>query len=367
MKPYDRNKKISQNADKWLDVRRWSSTRECLAHLRAEGFAIYVTHLDEGSRPLAALPFAGKGGAGLRERAPRRVGRGAGAGRRELRHPHARVRAVAQRLGGRRHLDRHRGGAARGRARPPRRPRRRPRPHALRERFYVLAVKQRARIGKAEAALERQARQAPRRRGGAEASPADPGGGQPFAAWVGCAGFPSAGAGAASAVVAVARRRPARQRRREPGQRDRGDQRPRRGGRGRGGTGRSRRRRRARARQRPTTPAKASAPRAMRPLSGRRRTAASRRDADEGDHRRRQEEPEPGQRRPPARRSRRRSRRVLHRPAAVPERPQVLRQRRLEPRPARASAGGAARAARRGARGGGAAGARGRRRSSHAG
>ena len=26
MKPYDRNKKISQNADKWLDVRRWSST-----------------------------------------------------------------------------------------------------------------------------------------------------------------------------------------------------------------------------------------------------------------------------------------------------------------------------------------------------
>ena len=60
MKPYDRNKKISQNADKWLDVRRWSSTRECLGHLKAEGYAIYATHLDEGSRPLATLPFAGK-------------------------------------------------------------------------------------------------------------------------------------------------------------------------------------------------------------------------------------------------------------------------------------------------------------------
>jgi tRNA (guanosine-2'-O-)-methyltransferase len=60
MKPYDRNKKISQNADKWLDVRRWSSTGECLASLKREGFAIYVTHLGEGTRPLEALPFAGK-------------------------------------------------------------------------------------------------------------------------------------------------------------------------------------------------------------------------------------------------------------------------------------------------------------------
>ncbi|HSD21283.1 MAG TPA: RNA methyltransferase [Anaeromyxobacter sp.] len=60
MKPYDRNKKISQNADKWLDVRRWSSTRDCLAHLRDEGFAIYATHLGEGTRSLDALPFAGK-------------------------------------------------------------------------------------------------------------------------------------------------------------------------------------------------------------------------------------------------------------------------------------------------------------------
>jgi tRNA (guanosine-2'-O-)-methyltransferase len=60
MKPYDRNKKISQNADKWLDVRRWSATGDCLAFLKAEGFAIYATHLGEGTRSLDALPFAGK-------------------------------------------------------------------------------------------------------------------------------------------------------------------------------------------------------------------------------------------------------------------------------------------------------------------
>jgi len=60
MKPYDRNKKISQNADKWLDVVRWKGTGECLAALRARGFALYATHLGEGSRPLGELPFGGE-------------------------------------------------------------------------------------------------------------------------------------------------------------------------------------------------------------------------------------------------------------------------------------------------------------------
>jgi len=59
-KRYDRNKKISQNADKWLDVHRWRSTAECLAHLRGQGFAVYVTHLDRGAKALGELSFAGK-------------------------------------------------------------------------------------------------------------------------------------------------------------------------------------------------------------------------------------------------------------------------------------------------------------------
>ncbi len=58
MKAFDRNRKISQNADKWLDVVRWRTTGECLAHLKQRGFAVYATHLGEGSRDLAALSFA---------------------------------------------------------------------------------------------------------------------------------------------------------------------------------------------------------------------------------------------------------------------------------------------------------------------
>jgi tRNA (guanosine-2'-O-)-methyltransferase len=58
MKAFDRNKKISQNADKWLDVVRWKTTEACLAHLKGRGFAVYATHLGEGSRDLAELSFA---------------------------------------------------------------------------------------------------------------------------------------------------------------------------------------------------------------------------------------------------------------------------------------------------------------------
>ena len=58
MKAFDRNKKISQNADKWLEVVRWKTTEECLAHLKSRGFLVYATHLGEGSRGLTELSFA---------------------------------------------------------------------------------------------------------------------------------------------------------------------------------------------------------------------------------------------------------------------------------------------------------------------
>jgi tRNA (guanosine-2'-O-)-methyltransferase len=57
-KRYDRNKKISQNADKWLDVVRWKDTAECLGALKARGFRLYATHLDDGATTLSALSFA---------------------------------------------------------------------------------------------------------------------------------------------------------------------------------------------------------------------------------------------------------------------------------------------------------------------
>ncbi len=57
-KRFDRNKKVSQNADKWLEVVRWKETAACLESLKARGFRIYATHLGEGSTGLSGLSFA---------------------------------------------------------------------------------------------------------------------------------------------------------------------------------------------------------------------------------------------------------------------------------------------------------------------
>jgi tRNA (guanosine-2'-O-)-methyltransferase len=157
MKPYDRNKKISQNADKWLDVHRWKSTAECLGHLRGQGFAIYVTHLDRATRPLGELSFAGKvalvfgnESRGVSDEAARLADATFAIPMRgfvqsfnvSVAAAITIAKAVERREAERgRHGDLSEAEAA-----------------ALRERFYVLAVKQRTRIAKAEAVAARRAR-----------------------------------------------------------------------------------------------------------------------------------------------------------------------------------------------------------------
>jgi tRNA (guanosine-2'-O-)-methyltransferase len=157
MKGFDRNKKISQNADKWLDVTRWSSTRECLAALRARGFAIHVTWLGEGSVGLSELDFAGpvalvfgnesKGVsddalamADARFAIPMR------GFSQSLNVSVAAAVTLARAVDRREVLRGRHGDLAEAEA------------EELRRRFYVLAVKQRSRIAKAEAAADRRAR-----------------------------------------------------------------------------------------------------------------------------------------------------------------------------------------------------------------
>jgi tRNA (guanosine-2'-O-)-methyltransferase len=165
MKAYDRNKKISQNADKWLDVVRWRTSAECLLHLKERGFAVYATHLGEGSVDLSELTFArpvalvfGNEHRGVSEQA--------------LAHADARyvipMRGFSQSLNvsvaaavslfravERRQQERGRHGDLTGEEAA-----------ALRERFYTKSVKQRTRIAKAERAAERHAvRQRSRRAG----------------------------------------------------------------------------------------------------------------------------------------------------------------------------------------------------------
>jgi tRNA (guanosine-2'-O-)-methyltransferase len=157
MKVYDRNKKISQNADKWLDVHRWASTAECLAKLRADGFTIYATHLDDGAVPLERLSFAGKvalvfgnENRGVSDEAlaladatyviPMR------GFMQSFNVSVAAAISIAKAVD-RRELERGRHGDLEPAEAA-----------ALRERFYVNAVKQRSKIAKAERAAERAAR-----------------------------------------------------------------------------------------------------------------------------------------------------------------------------------------------------------------
>jgi tRNA (guanosine-2'-O-)-methyltransferase len=155
MKPYDRNRKISQNADKWLDVTRWTSTSECVQALKGRGFAIYATDLGEGSRPMAELSFTGKVALvfGNESRGVSREALALADARyaipmrgfvQSLNVSVAAAVSLAHAVERReREVGRH-GDLEEHEA------------EALRRRFYVLAVKQRARIAKAEAAQDRR-------------------------------------------------------------------------------------------------------------------------------------------------------------------------------------------------------------------
>jgi tRNA (guanosine-2'-O-)-methyltransferase len=165
MKVYDPNKKISQNADKWLDVRRWSSTRDCLAHLKAEGFRIYATHLGQDSVGLADLSFAekvalvfGNESRGVSDEAVALAD--ANFTIPMLGFVQSFNVSVAAAITLARAVDRR----VAERGRPGDLPE--AEAQALRERFYLLAVKQRSRIAKAERADARRERHAKAKGGG---------------------------------------------------------------------------------------------------------------------------------------------------------------------------------------------------------
>lgn len=50
--------RVTQGADKWLDVRRWTSTAACASELKRQGFQIVATHLDSRAMPISEIDFA---------------------------------------------------------------------------------------------------------------------------------------------------------------------------------------------------------------------------------------------------------------------------------------------------------------------
>src|SRR6266571_4961143 len=158
-KRYDPNKKISQNADKWLDVRRWPSIRDCVAHLKGEGFRIYATHLGADSVALGELSFApkvalvfGNEHRGVTDEAVALADANFTIpmlGFVQSFNVSVAAAITLARAVERRGVERGRHGDLSDEE-----------AQALRERFYVLAVKQRTRIAKAERADERRGRHA---------------------------------------------------------------------------------------------------------------------------------------------------------------------------------------------------------------
>lgn len=46
---FKESQRVTQGADKWLEVQKWKSTRDCLLKLKSEGYKIYSTHLSQGA------------------------------------------------------------------------------------------------------------------------------------------------------------------------------------------------------------------------------------------------------------------------------------------------------------------------------
>ena len=54
---FKKAKRVTQGAEKWLDLRSWDRTEDCLKHLRAAGYRILAAHVDD-AQPIADIPFA---------------------------------------------------------------------------------------------------------------------------------------------------------------------------------------------------------------------------------------------------------------------------------------------------------------------
>ncbi|MNS84536.1 tRNA (guanosine(18)-2'-O)-methyltransferase [compost metagenome] len=57
---FKESNRVTQGADKWVEVQKWKSTKDCVAQLKKDGYKICVTHLDATSKPLHEIDFTGK-------------------------------------------------------------------------------------------------------------------------------------------------------------------------------------------------------------------------------------------------------------------------------------------------------------------
>ena len=54
---FKKAQRVTQGAEKWLDIRSWERTSDCLEHLRARGYRILAAHVED-AQPITEISFA---------------------------------------------------------------------------------------------------------------------------------------------------------------------------------------------------------------------------------------------------------------------------------------------------------------------
>ncbi len=57
---FKKSQRVTQGADKWLDVKKWKKTSGCISHLKSSGYQVYSTHLSKDAIPFDELDFSKK-------------------------------------------------------------------------------------------------------------------------------------------------------------------------------------------------------------------------------------------------------------------------------------------------------------------
>ncbi len=50
--------RVTQGAEKWIDVNKWKTTSECIQKLKKDGYQVVVTHLDEKAKAISEVDFS---------------------------------------------------------------------------------------------------------------------------------------------------------------------------------------------------------------------------------------------------------------------------------------------------------------------
>jgi len=57
---FKESNRVTQGADKWLEVHKWSRTEDCIKALKAEGYKVYATHLSKEAKSFEEIDFSQK-------------------------------------------------------------------------------------------------------------------------------------------------------------------------------------------------------------------------------------------------------------------------------------------------------------------